>query len=140
MHCKTCGAVEKAELAVRTIRRAAASLTKCHRLECGHAWHVGISVTNAESPVEASDLTQCTCGEVMTVNSLLVEGHRHAALRNVLTEDTVRRWLDQVLQVLEGIPAESGAPSLVPFRLGCREIEDEQPDGENEQIEHIARA
>ena len=109
MQCKTCGAADKAEIAVRTTLRAAGSSTRCHRLECGHAWHVG----HAASRVEVTEPTHCTCGEVTTVNGLLVEGHRHAALRNELTEDAFRQWLNEVLQVLDGIPAESGASSLL---------------------------
>jgi truncated hemoglobin YjbI len=47
------------------------------------------------------------------VNTLLAEGRHHEALGENLTEEAFRRWLEQVLQALDGIPAEIGAPSLV---------------------------
>ena len=47
------------------------------------------------------------------MNALLAEGRCHEALGKDLTEDAFGRWLEQVLQALDGIPAESGAPSLV---------------------------
>jgi hypothetical protein len=47
------------------------------------------------------------------VNILLAEGRRHEALGEDLAEDAFGRWLEQVLQALDGIPAEIGAPSLV---------------------------
>ena len=117
MQCKTCGAGDKVEIATKTTRRDAAGITRCHRLECGHAWHVVSSPPEARAPgadgLEAAEPARCTCGEIATVNSLLAEGRHHAALGGNLTEDTFRRWLEQVLQALDGIPAESSAPSLV---------------------------
>ena len=47
------------------------------------------------------------------MNGLLVEGRQHAALGNDLSEEVFTRWLEQVLEALDGIPAEIGAPSLV---------------------------
>jgi hypothetical protein len=113
MQCKTCEAGDKVEIAAKTTGRDGAGITRCHRLECGHAWHVAIPTIDARSPLEVAEPAHCTCGEIATVNGLLVEGRRHAALGKDLTEDTYRRWLAQVLQALDGIPAESGAPSLV---------------------------
>ena len=112
VNCKTCGA-DKVEIAAKTIGRHAAGSTRCHRLECGHAWHVASSTTDARSPVEIAEPVHCTCREIVTVNALLAEGRCHEALGKDLTEDAFGRWLEQVLQALDGIPAESGAPSLV---------------------------
>ena len=112
MNCKTCGG-DKVEIAAKTIVRSAAGSTRCHRLECGHAWHVASSTTDTRSTVEVGEPTQCTCREIATVNALLAEGRRHEALGENLTEDVFRQWLEQVLQALDGIPAESGAQSLV---------------------------
>ena len=47
------------------------------------------------------------------MNGLLVEGRHHAALGKDLPEETFRQWLAQVLEALDGIPAEIGAPSLI---------------------------
>ena len=113
MNCKTCGTGEKVEIAAKTIGRDAAGNTRCHRLECGHAWHMVISTIDARSPLEVAEPAPCSCGEIATVNTLLAEGRRHEALGQDLTEDAFGRWLEQVLQALDGIPAESGAPSLV---------------------------
>ena len=100
-------------MATKTTGRDAAGITRCHRLECGHAWHVTIPTTDARSPLEVAEPARCTCREIATVNTLLAEGRRHEVLGNDLTEDAFGRWLEQVLQALDGIPAESGAPSLV---------------------------
>jgi hypothetical protein len=112
MQCKTCGAVNSVEIAAKTIGRGAGGNTRCHRLECGHAWHAAIPTPDAPSPLEVVEPAQCTCREIVAVNELLVEGRRHAAFGNELPEDAFRRWFEQVLQALDGIPAESGAPSL----------------------------
>jgi hypothetical protein len=112
VNCKTCGARDTLEIATKTTGRDAAGITKCHRLECGHAWHVTIPTTDG-APLEVAEPAHCTCREIVTVNILLAEGRRHEALGKDLTEDAFRRWLEQVLQALDGIPAESGAPSLV---------------------------
>lgn len=112
MNCKTCGAGDRAEIAAKITGRDALGLTRCHRLECGHAWHVTIPTADARSPLEVAEPAHCTCGEIATVNGLLVEGRRYEASGEDLGEDVFRRWLEQVLQALDGIPAESGAPSL----------------------------
>jgi hypothetical protein len=113
VNCNTCGAGGKGEIAVKIIGRDAAGITRCHRLECGHAWHLASATTDTRSPVEIADPVYCTCREIATVNNLLAEGRQHAAFGNDLPEDVFRHWLEQVLQALDGIPAESGAPSLV---------------------------
>ena len=113
MNCKTCGAGDKVEIASKTIGRNAAGITRCHRLECGHAWHVASATTDARSPGEVADPARCTCREIAVVNTLLGEGRHHQALGEGLTEDAFARWFEQVLQALDGIPAESSAPSLV---------------------------
>ena len=113
MKCKTCGAGDKVEIAAKTTGRDAAGITRCYRLECGHAWHVAIATIDTGSALEVAEPARCTCGEIATVNGLLVEGRLHAALGKDLTEDAYRRWLEQVLQALDGIPAEIGAPSLI---------------------------
>ena len=99
-------------MAAKTIGRDATGVTRCHRLECGHAWHVAVPTIDTRSSREVAEPARCTCGEIATVNGLLVEGRRHAALGKDLPEDTFRRWLAQVLEALDGIPAEIGAPSL----------------------------
>ena len=118
MQCKTCGAGDKVEIAARTTgRRDGAGITRCHRLECGHAWHVVSPTADARASgadrLEAAEPMPCTCGEIATVNRLIAEGRHHAALGKDLTEDVFSRWLEQVLEALDGIPAESSAPSLV---------------------------
>ena len=116
MNCKTCGAGDKVEIAARTTGRDADGITRCHRLECGHAWHVAIPTIDGGSPgadgLEVAEPEHCTCSEIATVNILLAEGRRHEALGEDLPADTFGRWLEQVLQALDGIPAEIGAPSL----------------------------
>ncbi len=113
MECKTCGVGDKVEIAAKITGRDAAEITRCSRLECGHAWHVAIPTIDTGLPLEVAEPARCTCGEIATVNGLLVEGRLHAALGKDLTEDVYRRWLEQVLQALDGIPAEIGAPSLI---------------------------
>ena len=113
MNCKTCGTGDKIEIAAKTIDRNAIGNTRCHRLECGHAWHVARSTAEARSPLEVAEAVPCTCREIATVNTLLAEGRHHEALGDGLTEDAFGRWLEQLLQALDGIPAESGATSLV---------------------------
>jgi hypothetical protein len=111
--CKTCGGGDVVEIAAKTIGRNAAGNTRCHRLECGHAWHVAMPTIDERSPREMPEPAHCNCGEIVTVNTLLIEGRHHAALGKDLTEEAFRPWLEQVLQALDGIPAESGAPSLI---------------------------
>ena len=117
MQCKTCGVGDKVEIAAKTTGRDGAGITRCHRLECGHAWHVVSPTTDVRAPgaagPEGAEPAPCTCGEIATMNSLLAGGRHHAALGEDLTEDAFRRWLEQVLQALDGIPAENSAPSLV---------------------------
>ena len=108
MNCKTCG-VEAKEIATKTTSRAPSSAIRCHRLECGHAWHV-------TTPIPAHDAvapTPCGCGEMVTVNELLIAGRRLALASDGLSDETFRAWSKLVLESLDGIPAESGAPSLV---------------------------
>jgi len=112
VNCKTCIG-DKVEIAAKTIWRAAAGITRCHRLECGHAWHVAIPTIDARLPLEVAEAARCNCGEIATVNGLLVDGRQHAALGNALSEDAFKQWLEQVLEALDGIPAEIGAQSLV---------------------------
>ena len=116
MQCKTCGR-DRVEIATKTTGRSGAGATRCHRLECGHAWPVVSRPVDAAAPgadePQGAEPTPCTCAEIATVNRLLAEGHVHAASGDHLTEDAFRRWLEQVLQALDGIPAESSAPSLV---------------------------
>jgi len=92
-------------------------MTRCHRLECGHAWHVVSLTTEARAPradgLEGAEPAPCTCGEIATVNRLLAEGRHYTTLGEDLTEEAFRRWLKQVLEALDGIPAESSGPSLV---------------------------
>jgi hypothetical protein len=111
--CKTCGVENRVEIAAKTTDRDAAGITRCYRLECGHAWHVAIPTIDTRSPLDVAEPAHCNCGEIATVNGLLVDGRQHAALGTDLTEETFKRWLEQVLQALDGIPAEIGAPSLV---------------------------
>ncbi len=114
MECGTCGVGEKVEIAAKIIRRAATRLAKCHRLECGHAWHLEVGTSDGpQHPQGVDEPTRCTCGEIAIVNGLLVEGRQHAALGPDLTEDAFKRWLEQVLEALDGIPAEIGARSLL---------------------------
>lgn len=113
MNCKTCGTANTLEIAAKTTGRHATGITKCHRLECGHAWHVIMPPTDARASLEVTEATSCTCGEIATVNALLVEGRRLEAAGETLSEDIFKQWLERVLEALDGIPAESGAPSLV---------------------------
>lgn len=110
MNCKTCG-TEAKEIATKITGRAAKGATKCHRLECGHAWHV--TTLAAGEPGAQENPTPCGCGEIVTVNALLVTGRRLALAKEDLTDDAFREWSKQVLEALDGIPAESGAPTLV---------------------------
>lgn len=110
MNCKTCATASKT-IASKIIRRGPSGMTKCTRLECGHAWHV-------ETPLGASTVDDdaaaapCGCGEIATVNALLAAGRRLSAEPSV-SEEAFRAWSAQVLDALDGVPAESGAPSLV---------------------------
>ena len=115
MNCKTCGGREQVEIAAKTTGRDANGLTRCHRLECGHAWHVAIPAGEARAADAEvrGEPAPCNCGEIATVNRLLAEGRRHEAVGDALGDDAFRPWLAQVLEALDGIPAESGAPSLV---------------------------
>lgn len=110
MNCKTCGAGSN-PIASKICRRGPSGITKCTRLECGHAWHVetplGVSTTDEDAAA-----IPCGCGEIATVNALLVAGRRLAADPSV-SDESFRAWSIQVLEALDGVPAESGAPSLV---------------------------
>lgn len=113
MDCKTCGVPTK-EIATKTTGRAAGGPTKCHRLECGHAWHVMTPTAGAPGAQAEIVPTPCSCGEIVVVNELLVAGRRLGTLgMEDLSEEAFREWSQQVLAALDGIPAESGAPSLV---------------------------
>jgi len=134
MQCKTCGGGEKVEIAAKTAHRDASGTIRCHRLECGHAWHVAVPAADGRPPVEVADLAHCTCGEIAIVNSLLVEGRRHATSGEGLSEDAYRPWLEQVLQALDGIPAESGAPSLIRSATLAAKS---QKNGMNEKVSNL---
>lgn len=112
MNCKTCGAETKV-IATKTTGRGANGDTKCHRLECGHAWHVTTQATGQSTDHEGITPTQCGCGELVTVNDLLIAGRQLALATDGVSDETFREWSRQVLAALDGIPAESGAPSLV---------------------------
>jgi hypothetical protein len=110
MNCKTCGR-ETNEIATKTIGRGNA-VTKCHRLECGHAWHV-ITSASADQGTHDGVPRPCACGEIDVVNGLLVAGRQLALAIDDLTDETFSGWSKQILDALDGIPAESGAPSLL---------------------------
>lgn len=112
MHCKTCG-IETNAIATKTTGRAASGATKCHRLECGHAWHVTTPTAGGPGADENGAPAPCGCGEIVTVNALLATGRRLGLANADLSDDAFRAWSTQVLEALDGIPAESGAPSLV---------------------------
>jgi len=112
MNCKTCAAPMK-EIATKTTARGANGATKCHRLECGHAWHVTTLPVGALVSDDGIAPTPCSCGEMVTMNALLIAGRQLALAREDLSDETFREWSKQVLEALDGIPAESGAPSLV---------------------------
>jgi hypothetical protein len=111
MNCKSCATASKT-IAGKIIRRGPSGITKCTRLECGHAWHVEtpLGASNADDDAAA---TPCGCGEIATVNALLVAGRRLSADTSAHGEESFRAWSAQVLEALDGVPAESGAPSLV---------------------------
>ncbi len=110
MNCKTCG-TETKEIATKTIGRGSSGATKCHRLGCGHAWHRITPTAGEPGADDAIVATPCSCGEIVTVNALLVAGRRLSP--ETLSDEAFREWSKQVLEALDGIPAESGAPSLV---------------------------
>jgi len=112
VQCKLCGADQK-ELAAKTIGRNTAGISRCNRLACGHAWHV--AVTSSNEPIADADAgapTSCNCSEIATVNALLVEGRQYELSKDELSSETFTSWLPRVLEALDGIPAESGSPSL----------------------------
>lgn len=111
MNCKTCAAETK-QIAAKTTIRGARGVTKCHRLECGHAWHVATRSEGEPAP-DGDAPTACSCGEIVTVNALLAAGRQLALAKEALTDEDFRAWSKEVLEALDGIPAESGAPSLV---------------------------
>ncbi len=111
MNCKTCGTASKT-IATKIIRRSQSGITKCNRLECGHAWHVETPL-GAPSADADDAATPCGCGEIATVNALLVTGRRLGADTSGFVDESFRAWSAQVLEALDGVPAESGAPSLV---------------------------
>lgn len=111
MNCKTCATASKS-IASKICRRDQSGITKCNRLECGHAWHVETPL-GVSTPGEDDAATPCGCGEIAVVNALLVTGRRLAADTSALVDDSFRAWSLQVLEALDGVPPESGAPSLV---------------------------
>jgi hypothetical protein len=111
MNCKTCGAQSK-EIATKTTGRGPTGITKCHRLECGHAWHLATPAGEPQTDAGIAP-TACGCGEIVTVNGLLVTGRRLALAEESLSDEAFRDWSKQVLEALDGIPAEGGAASLV---------------------------
>ena len=110
MNCKACQAETKA-IATKTTSRGPNGFTKCHRLECGHAWHLTTPTASAAGAPESIAPTPCGCGEIAIVNGLLAAGRRLALVPDPGDED-FREWSKQVLDALDGIPAESGALSL----------------------------
>ncbi len=112
MNCKTCGAQTK-EIAMKMTGRGANGVTKCHRLECGHAWHVMTPTPGALTADDGPTPTPCNCGEIVTVNNLLIAGRRFTQVKEGLSDEAFPEWSKQVLDALDGIPAESGAPSLM---------------------------
>ena len=112
MDCRSCGAPTK-EIATKTTSRGANGVVKCHRMECGHAWHVTTPATGELTAHDDLTPTPCGCGEIVTVNDLLRAGRRFALLKEGFSDEAFREWSKQVLDALDGIPAESGAPSLV---------------------------
>jgi len=111
MYCKTCGTASKT-IASKISRRAQSGITKCNRLECGHAWHVETPL-GAPGMDDAETATSCGCGEITTVNALLVEGRRLSADTTAFGDESFRAWSIRVLEALDGVPAESGEASLV---------------------------
>ena len=85
---------------------------QCKRLDCGHAWHVETPLGAPSTDADAG-ATPCDCSEIATVNALLVAGRRLSGSAETLDDETFRAWSIQVLEALDGVPAESGAPSLV---------------------------
>lgn len=112
MDCKSCGAQTK-EIAAKTSSRGVHGVTQCHRLECGHAWHVTKPPAGELTPHDGSSPTPCGCMEIASVNELLVGGRRLALASESLSDEAFREWSQRVLEALDGIPAEIGAPSLV---------------------------
>ncbi len=112
MNCKTCGTPAK-EIVAKTIGRGPNGVNRCHRLECGHAWHVATAPPGTAGADDATVTpTACGCGEIATVNGLLVAGRRLALGAEGIDDAAFREWSKEVLDALDGIPAESGAPSL----------------------------
>ena len=99
-------------IASKISRRDQAGIMKCVRLECGHAWHVETPLGAASVDADAV-ATPCGCGEIATVNALLLTGRRLSQGADTLGDDVFQAWATQVLEALDGVPAESGAPSLV---------------------------
>ena len=108
MNCTTCEAPERDRH--EDDRSRPSGVTKCHRLECGHAWHMTTPAGGDPGPSIVP--TSCGCGEIVTVNGLLVAGRRLAGGAQDVSDEAFREWSKQVLEALDGIPAESGAPSL----------------------------
>ncbi len=111
MNCKTCGTQAK-EIATKTIGRGPNGVDRCHRLECGHAWHVTTRPPGEPDARDAAPPTACGCGEIATVNEILVTGRRLALSGDDVGDAAFQTWSKQVFEALDGIPAESGAPSL----------------------------
>jgi len=74
-----------------------------------------VAVTSSNEPIAAADAgapTSCNCSEISIVNALLVEGRQYELSKEELPSETFTSWLPRVLEALDGIPAESGSPSL----------------------------
>jgi hypothetical protein len=112
MNCKPCGAETK-EIATKTTSRGPNGFTKCHRLECGHAWHVTTPPAGEAAGRNGIEPTPCGCGEIVTANELIVAGRRLTLANGDFNDEAFQTWSKQVLEALDGIPAESGALSLV---------------------------
>jgi len=111
MNCKTCGTQAK-EIATKTVGRGPNGVDGCHRLECGHAWHVTTRPTGEAGANDGVTPTACGCREIVTVNEVLVTGRRLALMGEDVGESAFQEWSKRVLDALDGIPAESAAPSL----------------------------
>ncbi len=111
MNCKTCATPSKT-IASKIIHRGANGITRCNRLECGHAWHVETPLGSPSIDGEMTPLP-CGCGEIAIVSGLLVAGRRLGSDGEALGDESFRAWSTQVLDALDGVPAESGTPSLV---------------------------
>jgi hypothetical protein len=111
VNCEICG--QKDVLATKIVGRSTEGQVRCHRFVCGHAWHVATVASDPRAAAVPAAPVRCTCSEIAATNALLVEGNRYERMGDALTQELFEPWWRQVLEVLDGIPSESGAPSLV---------------------------